>query len=98
MSQKELKRRCRKFTDPIDSVFEHLFLLATSLDPRYRLLLNAIQVSAAKTELLKEIRANTNGSSPPEGQSPRQEVGEEMVSTEVPDPPPTKKFRHWTKS
>lgn len=32
--QKELKRRCRKFTDPIDSVFEHLFLLITSLDPR----------------------------------------------------------------
>ena len=43
--QGELKRRFKKYTDPNDSNFEPIFLLAASLDPRYRLILNPAQTS-----------------------------------------------------
>lgn len=60
--QSELKRRFRRYTDPNDINFEYIFLLATALDPWYRLLLNPVQTSAAKDHLLKEIK---NGSGSP---------------------------------
>lgn len=51
----ELKRRFRKFTDPGDDSHEPLFLMATALDPRYRLLLNPTQISSAKSSILNEV-------------------------------------------
>ena len=97
--QRELKRRFKKFTDPSDCFSEHLFLLATSLDPRYRFILNSVQTSAAKAELMKEIKALiNNGSSPHEGHSPQHEIGEEISTDEAElVEPPTKKFRHLNK-
>ena len=56
--QTELKRRFKRYTDPSDEKFEYMFLLGTSLDPRYRLILNPIQLSAAKAQLYKEVCTN----------------------------------------
>ena len=54
--QSELQRRFKKYTDPNDERHECIFLLGTALDPRYRLLLNPLQLAAAKSQLLKEVR------------------------------------------
>ena len=51
----ELKRRFRKYTDPGDVCHEPLFLMATALDPRYRLILNPTQVDRAKTAILNVV-------------------------------------------
>ena len=51
----ELKRRFRKFTDPGDAKHNALFLMATALDPRYRLLLNPTQTCSAKAAIQKEV-------------------------------------------
>jgi len=48
----EPKRRFRKYTDPGNLEHEPLFLVATALDPRYKLLLNAVQLGSANKELL----------------------------------------------
>ena len=53
--QAELKKRFKKYTDPSDERHQCIFLLGTALDPRYRLLLNPVQLSATKTQLLKEV-------------------------------------------
>lgn len=94
--QSELKRRFRRYTDPNDSYFEHIFLLATALDPRYRLLLNPVQMSAAKDHLLKEIK---NGSGSPQSDSPQHQEAElhETACSASDSEPPTKKFRHLNK-
>jgi len=86
-------------TEQNDSFSEHLFLLATSLDPRYRPTLNSLQTSAAKAELMKETKALvSNGSGPHEGHSPQHEIGEE-ISTDKAElvESPTKKFHHLNK-
>ena len=57
--QSELKKPFKRYTDPSDDRYEYMFLLGTSLDPRYRLLLNPIQLSAAKTQLYKEVCLST---------------------------------------
>lgn len=94
--QSELKKRFRKYTDPSDTNFEHIFLLATSLDPRYRLLLNPVQKSAAKDHLLKEIK---NGSGSPQTNSPQHQEAElhQTARGDSDSEPPTKKFRHLNK-
>ena len=53
--QRELQRRFRKFTDPGDTEFNPLFAVATTLDPRYRVILNTLQLQAAKQHILKEV-------------------------------------------
>ena len=53
--QVELQKRFKRYTDLSDEKFEYIFLLATSLDPRYRLILNPVQLTAAKTQLYKEV-------------------------------------------
>ena len=88
--QSELKRRFRRYTDPNDSCFEHIFLLATALDPGYRLLLNAVQTYMAKSQLLKEIKSN-NGSSL---HSPHQEEAKYETLCISETEQPTKRFRH----
>ena len=55
--QVELKKRFKKYTDPNAVNHQPIFLVGTALDPRYRLLLNPIQMSATKTQLLKEVCA-----------------------------------------
>ena len=72
--QGELKRRFKKYTDPNDSNFEPIFLLAASLDPRYRLILNPAQTSVAKSQILKEIKESNNGNSSTEGSPHHSEV------------------------
>ena len=52
----ELKRRFRKFTDPTSFDHDPLFLTATALDPRYRVLLNRSQKESARKELLKRFK------------------------------------------
>ena len=58
--QSELKKRFKRYTDPSADQHEHIFILGTALDPRYRLLLNPVQMSAAKSKFLKEVCFNYN--------------------------------------
>lgn len=51
----ELKRRFRKYTDPGDASHDPIFLMATALDPRYRLILNPTQLARAKEAILKQV-------------------------------------------
>ncbi len=51
----ELKKRFKKYTDPANENHTPLFLMATALDPRYRLLLNPTQISCAKAAIMKEV-------------------------------------------
>ena len=54
--QTDLRRRFRKFTDPGDSQYNPLYIIATALDPRYKVLLNPGQTASARVHLLKEIK------------------------------------------
>ncbi len=49
----ELKKRFKKYTDPANENHTPQFLMATALDPRYRLLLNPTQISCAKAAIMK---------------------------------------------
>ena len=51
--QSDLKQRFKKYTDPGDLDHESLFLVATMLDPRYKVLLNRIPAESAKANILK---------------------------------------------
>ena len=88
--QSELKYRFRRCTDPGDPGHEPLFLVAALLDPRYKLLLNPVQMETAKKELLKELKeaaGSSNSGSSDDGASPQQ-------STEEPEEPRPKRFCH----
>ena len=90
----ELKRRFRKYTDPGDLEHEPLFLVATALDPRYKLLLNAVQLGSAKKELfkrLKEAAKEKNGTS---STSDSESLSQDISITDRCEEPPTKLFRH----
>ena len=88
LMQVDLKRRFRKFTDPYDSQSNPLYIMATALDPRYKLLLNPGQTDFAKVHLLKEIKDMVEDpSSSSESDSPRHEI------TYDSEPPPKKKKR-----
>ena len=50
-----LKERFRKYTDPSDPYHCPVYLAATCLDPRYKLLLNPTQLNSAKKEILKMV-------------------------------------------
>jgi len=55
--QSELKRRFRRCTDPGDPNHDPLFLMATMLDPRYKVLLNPIQLeSIVRKRYLKKLK------------------------------------------
>lgn len=51
----DLKWRFRKFTDPHDPDHCPVYLAATCLDPRYKVLLNPTQLNSAKKEILKQV-------------------------------------------
>ena len=50
-----LKQRFRKYTDPGGPYHCPVYLAATCLDPRYKLLLNPTQLNSAKKEILKLV-------------------------------------------
>ena len=95
--QSELKRRFRKYTDPSDPDHEPLCLMATMLDPRYRLLLNPIQMESTKRQLLvalKEAAGNNGGSNSP---SSGAVTVTPVVSQDETEEPPVKRFHHLSK-
>ena len=58
MKQPGLKEeRFNKYLQVDEPDHDPLFLIATLLDPRYRLLLDSKQVERAKMELLKEVNS-----------------------------------------
>ena len=86
--QSELKHRFRKYTDPEDGDYKPLLIVATFLDPRYKLLLNPTQTASAKSELLKQLKElsdNGENSSSSTSASPAHQES---------DKPPMKKFCH----
>ena len=89
--QSELKRRFRKYTDPNDPEHDPLFLAATFLDPRYKVLLNPIQTESAKTELLRQLKdLSENGGSSSSSATTSLDHPES-------DEPPMKRFCHLSK-
>ena len=52
---RELTRRFQKALDPRDAAFDPVYVKATFLDPRYRIVLSSTQVEAAKTDILREV-------------------------------------------
>ena len=50
--QSELNRRFKKYTDPADEAYEPMYIVSTILDPRYKPLINAVQVKSGQDELL----------------------------------------------
>ena len=59
--QSDLKQQFKKYTDPGDLDHEFLFLVATMLDPRYKVLLNRTQAESAKANILKLLNQNGDG-------------------------------------
>ena len=84
----ELKRRFRKYTDPSDPDHEPLFLMATILDPRYKLVINRVQAESTKKKILKELK-ESNGNNGASG-SPSTPT----LSPEEAVEPPMKRFHH----
>ena len=57
--QHELQKRFKKFTDPAEYEYNPLFAMATTLDPRYRVILNTLQLQSAKQQILKEVSVSS---------------------------------------
>ena len=86
--QSEVKHRFRKCTDPHDPEHDPLFLVATFLDPRYKLLLNPSQIDSAKKELLKLLKhLSDNGASSSSSVTASPDYNES-------EEPPMKQFCH----
>ena len=90
--QSELKRRrFRKCTDPGDEYYEPLYIMSAMLDPRYKSLLNSIQLNSAKDEVHKLLNGDASCSSSVHSVSPSSHQESE-------DPPPKKsRFSHLTR-
>ena len=86
--QSELKRRFRKCTDPADETYEPLYLVSTLLDPRYKPLLNPVQLNSGKEEVLKLMKEANGDSSASSACS-----GSPSSHQESEDAPPKKKSR-----
>ena len=52
---RELNRRLESILDPQAPVFDPIYVKATFLDPRYRIVLTSAQVEAAKSDILREV-------------------------------------------
>ena len=88
----ELNARFKKFEDPSQSDFDSLFVIATALDPRFRLVLSEEQKEAGKQAILAKLRElrEANEDSP-------MDVGEcasSNGSTGGELQPPLKRFKH----
>jgi len=62
--QSEQKRRFRRCTDPDNPNHDPLFLMATMLDLRYKVLLNPVQLESSKKEVLKEVKEFAGSNDP----------------------------------
>ena len=91
----ELTRRFRKITDPSDECHNPLFLMAMALDPRYRLLLNPVQVESAKSTITQEIHNLTTSDELESTSSSGKGSPSHTISTIA--EPPAKHFRHLDK-
>ena len=56
--QSDLKRRFKKYTDPADENYEPIYIVSTIVDPRYKPLINAVQLKSGREELLHMLRNN----------------------------------------
>ena len=91
--QSDLKRRFKKYTDPGDLDHESLFLVATMLDPRYKVLLNRTQAESAKANILKLLNQNEDESS--SSSAANSPIHQDLVEKDC--EPPKKRFCHLTK-
>ena len=91
----ELTRRFQKFTDPSDECHDPLFLMATALDPKYRLLLNPVQVESPKSTITQEIHNLTTFDELESTSSSGEGSPSHTISTIA--EPPAKCFRHLDK-
>ena len=86
--QSELKQRFKRYTDPVASNHEPVFLVSTLLNPQFKLLLNPTQTNSAKTKLLRLLKdANGESSRSSSPASPMHEADEH----------PNKRFCHLSK-
>lgn len=87
--QKSLEQRFQKYTDPAHDQYNPLFLMATSLDLRYQVVLNDVQVTSAKKHILAELKTmvEESGSSESESSQAAHDITVEVT-------PPAKRFRH----
>ena len=90
---RELKRRFRKYTDPGDTDHESIFIVATSLDPRYRLLLSAAQLDCVKQELVKKLKEAAREKNDASSSSENELTSHDIIVQDC-EEPPTKRFRH----
>lgn len=90
---RELKRRSTKYTDPGDTDQETIFLVATSLDPRHRLLLSGAHLECAKQELLKTLKEAAKEKNRASSSSENESTSNDTVVQDC-EEPPTKCFRH----
>ena len=91
----ELKRRFDKILNPKAPDYEPIFVLATALDPRYKVVLNTEQLTSAKTEILHQLRYMRENSSSSDSSSAGSPAKAASVSVEenLAEPPPKKRFR-----
>ena len=92
--QSELKRRFDKILNPKALDHDPIFLLATALDPRYRVVLDTEQMVSARTELLsqlKEMRESNSSLSSSSTGSPS--AASISVEENLAEPSPSKQFR-----
>ena len=53
--QKELKYRFVKYTAPATEGHDPIMLAATALDPKYKILLNPVQLESAKKVIIDKV-------------------------------------------
>ena len=80
----ELNRRFRKYTDPGDEDFEPIYVVSTLLDPRYKPLINAVQMKSGKDELLRMLKVNDLDSQSSSQSSPIQSSPTPLPEEESP--------------
>ena len=68
-----------------------MFIVATSVDPRYRLLLSAVQ--CAKQELFKKLREAAKEKNGASSSSENESTSHDIIVQDC-EEPPTKRFRH----
>lgn len=90
---RELKRRFRKYTDPGDTDHQTIFLVATSFDPRHRLMLSGAQLEFAKQELLKTLKEAAKENNRASSSSENESTCNDNVIQDC-EQPPNKHFRH----
>ena len=89
----ELERRFSKLLDVDDKDHDPIYMIATLLDPRYKMILDADQISHAKKECLKHL---VNGDSDDDNDNNTRSSHRNPVSSSSTGDmqPPSKRFRY----